>query len=936
MKNFKYILIAAVLVLASCQREEMNDEARIDVTFVAKNEGRTKTTLVNDNVLWEVDDQIKILWEGGSVQSVARVGDDRAFAEFSASVPEGQEYYAVSPYAAASSLTGGKISVSVPQSQGGTFANANITVAKADEENGLMFRHVVGYVEFITEKAGTVEFCGAEGDVLTGNVTVAGFDDQGYPQCSFAKGTSKVSVDVDEPGTYYMAVVPGAELNGFTIRMISDEGRESASYDQKLVIGRGKLLPLGNITERLKKDGQFESGNEKFEITDIFEEPKQVGICVPSAVAMDSDLSYLPENVSTLELTVSSQVPITSIRLTSTEYLTGIMKDGGASADLSLIQGSKSLSVNCTGKNATNFTVPIKLLPKVNGIVNVRICDEAGLMSQSSISLNVNEGETVSHSVNHTPSKDLIFFEGFDRCVWGGDIMTGNRGFSPVSGTPGKDVTGAELPVYGVSAEIAGSEMIHTTWHATNPVTITSTLTPEYLASRGFDDYRQMLRVQEHDGYIAVGTAVLTRGYVETLPMKALGSMKSVVVKFRICPMPGCVETIRFDVDKAGVVTSVKVDGQDVSVKSCWHEKVTSRAVMGTDVVSVPVSYNSMRWHDVEVRIENVNEVTVFSWYPATSTSQVNGFYLDEISIEKAQGWDYQSGKDLRVLYWNIQNGMWADQGNDYNNFVEWVKSYNPDVCIWAEAMTVYEEDTSSDPLTVNLPASVDKGSGWYNLAGRYGHEYLGIAHRKAGIFSGSDDKYPQVVTSRYPLTTLQSFGRIIAGDDIYHGAGLHQIDMGGTKINLVTVHLKPNNVDKTDNSDYRKYELEYVVSRTVLKNTYASDNYIIAGDFNARSPKDADYTSATDSEHAVHQYLYNNTDFKDVIAERYPNRFMTTTSGSRIDYVYLSPTLYSKVTDAAVVCDAWVKADLPVSASVASFRTPSDHRPILVNIRVK
>ena len=927
MKNFKYVLIAAILVSASCQRDQMNEDIRIDATFVAKNEGRTKTSLVSDNVLWDSGDQIRILWDGYYVLSEAKVGDDRSIAEFSASVPENYEYYAVSPCAVESSLTGGVISVKVPQNQTGTFAGANITVAKADAENSFMFRHAVGYVEFMTEKAGVVEFTGAADDVLTGTVTVGRFDANGYPECSFDKGGHKVSVEVDEPGTYYMAVVPGAVLNGFTIRMISEEGRESATYDQKLVIGRGQLLPLGNITERLKKDGQFESGNEKFEITDIFDEAKQEGICVPNAVTMDSDLSYLPETVSTLELNVTSSTPITSIRLTSSEYLSGIMRENAVNTGLSLIQGSKSLTINCTGKTATSFTIPVKMLPKVSGEIKVRICDADGLMSQSTIDVNLNAGETVSKSITHTPATDLLFFEGFDRCVWGGDVMTGNKGFSPVDGTPDKTVTGSELPLYSVTSNTAGSQMIHADWHATNPVTSTSTLTPEYLSSRGFDGYRQMLRVQEHDGYIAVGTSVLTRGYVETLPMKALGSMKSVVVKFRICPMPGCVETIRFDVEKAGVVTSVKVDGQDVSAKSCWHEKVTSRAVMGADVVSVPVSYNGMIWHDVEVRIENVNEATVFSWYPATSTSQVNGFYLDEISIEKAQGWDYQSGKDLRVLYWNIQNGMWADQGNNYENFVEWVKSYNPDVCVWTEAMTIYEEYTSDPAVTVHLTASVATGSGWKNLAARYGHEYLSIAHRNG-------DDYPQVVTSRYPLSTLATFGRILMSDDIYHGAGLHQINMDGTKINLITVHLKPN-LDGKDNSDYRKFELEYVVSRTVLKN-YISDNYIIAGDFNARSPKDAEYTSATDSEHAVHQYLYDKTKYVDVIADRYPNRFMTTTSGSRIDYVYLSPALSSKVTDSAIVCDAWVKADLPASPDVASFRTPSDHRPILVNIRVK
>ena len=69
MKNFKYVLIAAILVSASCQRDQMNDDVRIDATFVAKNEGRTKTSLVSDNVLWDSGDQIRILWDGYYVLS---------------------------------------------------------------------------------------------------------------------------------------------------------------------------------------------------------------------------------------------------------------------------------------------------------------------------------------------------------------------------------------------------------------------------------------------------------------------------------------------------------------------------------------------------------------------------------------------------------------------------------------------------------------------------------------------------------------------------------------------------------------------------------------------------------------------------------------------------------------------------------------------------
>ena len=36
----------------------------------------------------------------------------------------------------------------------------------------------------------------------------------------------------------------------------------------------------------------------------------------------------------------------------------------------------------------------------------------------------------------------------------------------------------------------------------------------------------------------------------------------------------------------------------------------------------------------------------------------------------------------LRLLYWNIQNGMWDGQEDNYDRFVGWVKAQNPDVCV--------------------------------------------------------------------------------------------------------------------------------------------------------------------------------------------------------------------------------------------------------------
>ena len=188
MKNLKYIFIAALVVLASCQVEEHDEknDANVDVTFIARNEAKVKTALnEEDKVLWDAEDQIAILWDGGAVMSEARLGTDRSVAEFTATVPAGKDYYAVYPYSDELSLTTAGIAVGVPRFQSGTFAGANITAAKADKQNNLAFKHIVGYVEFTTQKTGTVEFSGADNDVLAGVVSISGFDAEGVPHCSF-------------------------------------------------------------------------------------------------------------------------------------------------------------------------------------------------------------------------------------------------------------------------------------------------------------------------------------------------------------------------------------------------------------------------------------------------------------------------------------------------------------------------------------------------------------------------------------------------------------------------------------------------------------------------------------------------------------------------------------------------------------------------------
>ena len=54
----------------------------------------------------------------------------------------------------------------------------------------------------------------------------------------------------------------------------------------------------------------------------------------------------------------------------------------------------------------------------------------------------------------------------------------------------------------------------------------------------------------------------------------------------------------------------------------------------------------------------------------------------------------WADGRDIKVLYWNIQNGMSSDQGNNYDNFVDYMNGISPDICVWCKAELRYRTDS--------------------------------------------------------------------------------------------------------------------------------------------------------------------------------------------------------------------------------------------------
>ena len=267
MKKYFMIFAAALLSFAACQ-EEMAPETPLDqdgifdypvkMTFTAGNETAAKTVISGTSITWESDDEIKVMWsETGYNKAKAEPFGENTCAKFTTNVEEADAYYAVHPYSAESSYSEGSIVVTIPSEQGGAFENANIAVAKATENYAFPFRHLVGMVEFTTDTPGKVTISGAEGDVLTGTVTVTGFDENGYPVYSEDKVTdasSVIEIDVKASGTYYAAFLPSATLKCLSVKVEGSEATEYALSANQLKMARGKVIELGNIDTKFGKN----------------------------------------------------------------------------------------------------------------------------------------------------------------------------------------------------------------------------------------------------------------------------------------------------------------------------------------------------------------------------------------------------------------------------------------------------------------------------------------------------------------------------------------------------------------------------------------------------------------------------------------------------------------------------------------------------------
>lgn len=296
----------------------------------------------------------------------------------------------------------------------------------------------------------------------------------------------------------------------------------------------------------------------------------------------------------------------------------------------------------------------------------------------------------------------------------------------------------------------------------------------------------------------------------------------------------------------------------------------------------------------------------------------------------------------MRLLYWNVQNGVWADQGNNYDNFVKYVKKQNPDICVWAEASTIYDDGTSKiKPKSERyLPAH------WYEVAARYGHNYV--------FLGGFQDNYPQVITSRYPIEGVEA---MLGSKDtvVNHGAAWGRIKVAGQTINVVSLHMWPLkhhssvhpkgeearrvSAEAFGGDLCRLEEMQYICNHTILASEDGADElWMMMGDFNSFSRVDSfNYPGAEEKNpysYAIHDYIASGTPYIDICAQTRRKFKATTYENTRIDYVYLTPALCKFVKKADII---WTKDTRPVQdpTKTTRFWTPSDHLPIIVDFKL-
>ena len=249
------------------------------------------------------------------------------------------------------------------------------------------------------------------------------------------------------------------------------------------------------------------------------------------------------------------------------------------------------------------------------------------------------------------------------------------------------------------------------------------------------------------------------------------------------------------------------------------------------------------------------------------------------------------AGNTIRVISYNILEGMKTDTTPGKQVFVGWVKKEDPDILALQECNKFKQKSLEE-------------------LARAYGHPYAVIVKEKG---------YPTGLTSKYPITDIQ---RIT--NNMTHGFIVARVK----DLNIVVLHLNPHSYAK------RRAEIDQVLK--TIAAAPSQKRWMVMGDFNAVSPLDKE----------------NYADGR-VLAEfqRAPTASTNLIGGKALDFEVQQKVLDFGLKDAGKMMDSkhelpgkridfiYVTQDLAPKVKAARFllddftEAYSDHRPILLEL---
>lgn len=84
-------------------------------------------------------------------------------------------------------------------------------------------------------------------------------------------GTSdEITVDIPRSGTYYIAMLQDVEMEYIYFTLTSESKTEYIFSGKPRTMTRGKLVGLGNITDRFVSQSPWDGSVEDFDIVDFF------------------------------------------------------------------------------------------------------------------------------------------------------------------------------------------------------------------------------------------------------------------------------------------------------------------------------------------------------------------------------------------------------------------------------------------------------------------------------------------------------------------------------------------------------------------------------------------------------------------------------------------------------------------------------------------